>query len=87
MSDPSALHAQIEETVESRIQAIQADPARFEPYDLNGDGVLDEKELERLRQILIGEEYTRRVRARAPQERDDVQTLLGIGTPASFFAS
>jgi len=64
----SARHA-LDQQVAQRVAEIQADPAAFEPYDLNGDGVLDEAELARLRRILIRELETGARRAAKAKHR------------------
>lgn len=63
--------------VDAKMAAIEADPKQFEPYDLNGDGRLDEQERERLRTILIAEVRTKyELLGDMTASTDDMPTLL-----------
>ena len=59
----------LEEELSERIAYIQANPRRFEPYDLDGNGILDDYELDRLKRILTVEITTRKKREATEREK------------------
>jgi serine/threonine protein kinase len=78
--------------VESRLAEIQSQPELYAPYDLDGDGRMDEQELERLRAILAAE--VRRTRTTRPPggdldgviaQRYELLRPLGIGGQARTY--